>query len=157
MDVIRLNGRIIVDNFYKKFEAMYPFLNPALFYPTAIGGGEVDTTSTIANARARSIRQDIIGYSPTQGAEIDITPDTLISTLQAEIEKQFGIRCHINCRIQEKGLFGLFKGDYSWQALDNTPYKNMTLGEANAQLQKNGAQEVSHFRTSGKNLGKQFL
>ena len=77
---------------------MYPFLNPALFYPTAIGGGEVDTTSTIANARARSMRQDIIGYSPTQGAEIDITPDTLISTLQSEIEKQFGIRCHINCR-----------------------------------------------------------
>jgi hypothetical protein len=157
MDVIRLNGRITVDNFYKKFEAMYPFLNPALFYPETIGGGEVDTSSTIANARARSLRQDIVGYSSTLGAEIDITPDTLISTLQSEIEKQFGICCYINCRIQAKGLFGLFKGDYQWQALDNTPCKNMTLGEANAHLQKNGAQEVSRFRTNGKDLGKQFL
>ena len=60
MSNLKLNGRLIVDNFYKKFEALYPCLNPALFYPKVIGGGEVDTASTIANARAKGfIRKNI--------------------------------------------------------------------------------------------------
>ncbi len=30
---LKISGRTKVDSFYKKFENMYPYLNPALFYP----------------------------------------------------------------------------------------------------------------------------
>jgi hypothetical protein len=33
----------------------------------------------------------------------------------------------------------------------------MTLAEANAQLEKDGAQKVTEIRTKGKNLGTQYL
>lgn len=157
MAQLKVNGRLIVDNFYKKFESLYPFLNPALFYPKEIGGGEADTSSTIANARARSVRQDKKGYTATGEAEINVTPETKIKTFQKEIEKYFLVNCYIQCRPAEKKLFGLGKTDYKWTAIGSTKYADMTLGEANNQLEKDGAQKVTEIRTKGKNLGDKYL
>jgi hypothetical protein len=157
MAELKINGRLIVDNFYKKFEAIYPYLNPALFYPKEIGGGEVDTSSTIANARARSVRQDKKGYTATGESEVNITSDTPLKKFQEEIEKNFLVKCYINCRPAEKKLFGLGKTEHKWVAIGNSKYANMTLGEANAQLEKDGAQKVTQVRTKGNNLGDKFL
>ena len=157
MSNLKLNGRLIVDNFYKKFEALYPCLNPALFYPKVIGGGEVDTASTIANARARSIRQDKKGYTSTGESEISITPDTKIKDFQKEINKHFLVECFVQCRPAEKKLLGLGKTEYKWTAIGNTKYADMTLGDANAKLEKDGAQKVTEIRTKGNNLGNKYL
>jgi len=157
MSVLKVNGRLIVDNFYKKFETLYPYLNPALFYPDAIGGGEVDTSSTIANARGRSVRQDKNGYSTSGEIEVNITPDTEVRVFQKEMEKQFSVKCYVQCRPAEKKLFGLGKTTFKWTAIGNTKYGNMTLGKANAELQKDGAQKVTGVRTKGNNLGDKYL
>jgi len=157
MTELKINGRLIVDNFYKKFEALYPFLNPALFYPESIGGGEVDTSSTIANARARSIRQDKKGYTPSGEAEINITAKMKVKLFQKEMEKHFSVKCYIQCRPAEKKLLGLGKTEYKWTAIGNTKYADMTLGEANSQLEKDGAQKVTEIRTKGNNLGNKYL
>lgn len=154
---LKVNGRLIVDNFYKKFEALYPYLNPALFYPKAIGGGEVDTKSTIANARGRSNRQDKKGYTSTGEAEINITDNTKIKDFQKEITKHFLVDCYVQCRPAEKKLLGLGKSEYKWTAIGSTKYADMTLGEANAQLEKDGAQKVTAIRTKGNNLGNKYL
>jgi hypothetical protein len=154
---LKVNGRLIVDNFYKKFEALYPYLNPALFYPKSIGGGEVDTASTIANARARSIRQDKVGYTSTGEAEVNISNETKIKDFQKEIKKHFLVECCVNCRPAEKKFLGLGKTEYKWKAIGTTKYADMTLAEANAQLEKDGAQKVNEIRTKGKNLGTQYL
>jgi hypothetical protein len=148
MNQLKVSGRLIVDNFYKKFEALYPYLNPALFYPDAIGGGEVDTAATIANARARSVRQDLKGYTPTGEAEVSVTPQTTIREFQEAIEKHFGVRCIMQCRPGP---------EYKWKAINGTRYKDMTLGEANLQLERDKAQPVGAVRTKGKNLGSQYL
>ena len=96
MAELKINGRLIVDNFYKKFEAIYPYLNPALFYPKEIGGGEVDTSSTLANARGRSLRQDINGYTSTGQAEINVIGEMKIKDFQTEFENLFKVKCAIN-------------------------------------------------------------
>jgi hypothetical protein len=157
MAQLKVNGRLIVDNFYKKFEALYPYLNPALFYPKDIGGGEVDTSSTIANARARSVRQDKKGYTATGETEVSVTPDTPLEKFQEEMQKNFLVKCNINCRPAEKKLFGLGKTEYKWTAIGNTKYSNLTLGEANSQLEKDGAQKVTEIRTKGNDLGDKYL
>lgn len=154
---LKVNGRLIVDNFYKKFEALYPYLNPAFFYPKAIGGGEVDTSLTIANARARSIRQDLKGYTSTDEADMDISPNTKIKDFQSEINKNFHIVCSVQCRLGEKKFLGLGKTEYKWTAIGNTKYASMTLGEANEQLKRDGAQPVTEIRTKGNNLGNRYL
>lgn len=148
MNQLKVNGRLKVDNFYKKFEALYPYLNPALFYPDAIGGGEVDTAATIANARARSIRQDLKGYTPSGEAEINISPGTTIRAFSKEMETKFCVRCVVQCRPAP---------DFKWTAIGNTKYKDMTLGAANAQLEKDKAQPVGMVRTKGTNLGTRYL
>lgn len=157
MAQLKVNGRLIVDNFYKKFEAMYPYLNPALFYPKEIGGGEVDTSSTIANARARSIRQDKKGYTATGESEINVSPDTTLKKFQDEMKKNFHVVCSINCRPAQKKLLGLGKPEYKWTAIGSTKYGSMTIGEANKQLEKDGAQKVTEVRTQGTNLGSRYL
>jgi hypothetical protein len=157
MDKLNVNGRLIVDNFYKKFEAIYPFLNPALFYPNEIGGGEVDTKSTIANARARSIRQDLKGYTKTGESEIVISSNISIKKFQTEIKKHFKVECFINCRLPKKKILGMGKKEYEWVAIGNTKYCEMTLGEANKALEKDGAEKVTETRTKGNNLGNKFL
>jgi hypothetical protein len=148
MTHLKVSGRLIVDNFYKKFEALYPYLNPALFYPDSIGGGEVDTAATIANARARSVRQDLKGYTATGEAEVSVTPQTTIREFRESIEKHFGVRCIMQCRPAP---------EFKWTAIGNTKYKDMTLGDANALLEKDKAQPVGAVRTKGKNLGSQYL
>ena len=157
MENLKVNGRLIVDNFYKKFEALYPYLNPAWFYPKDIGGGEVDTASTIANARGRSIRQDKNGYTPTGESEITINPNTKIKDFQNDIKKHFLVACSVNCRPPQKKFLGLGKPEYKWTAIGNTKYADLTLGEANAQLEKDGAQKVTEIRTKGNNLGSKYL
>ena len=157
MSTLKVNGRLIVDNFYKKFEKMYPYLNPALFYPKEIGGGEVDTSSTIANARGRSLRQDINGYSSSGQAEINIMDDMKVKLFQKEMEEHFKIKCNINCRMPEKKFFGLGKTEFKWTAVSSTDFSEMTLGEANEALKKIGAEEVTKIRTEGKNLGDKYL
>jgi hypothetical protein len=157
MSQIKVNGRLIVDNFYKKFENLYPYLNPALFYPKEIGGGEVDTSSTIANARARSIRQDKHGYTSTGEAELNVSPDTPLKKFQEDMERIFKVRCSINCRPGEKKMLGLGKTEYKWTAVGNTKYASLTIGEANKQLEKDGAQKVTEVRTKGTNLGSNYL
>lgn len=157
MAELKVSGRLIVDNFYKKFETLYPYLNPALFYPKDIGGGEVDTTSTIANARARSIRQDKKGYTPTGEAEISVNPLLKVSTFQKEIEKHFSVKCVMQCRAPQKTFFGLGKTEYKWTAINSTKYADMTLAEANKQLEKDGAEKVTEVRTKGNDLGSKYL
>lgn len=157
MSNLKVNGRLIVDNFYKKFEKLYPYLNPALFYPKAIGGGEVDTSSTIANARARSIRQDKKGYTSTGEAEININEDTKIKDFQNEIKEHFSVECYVQCRLAEKKYFGLGRSEYKWTVIRNTKYAEMTLGEANSHLEKDGAQKVTETRTKGNDLGDKYL
>jgi hypothetical protein len=51
----------------------------------------------------------------------------------------------------------LGKTEYKWKAIGTTKYADMTLAEANAQLEKDGAQKVNEIRTKGKNLGTQYL
>lgn len=157
MSELKVNGRLIVDNFYKKFEAMYPYLNPALFYPNEVGGGEVDTKATIANARARAIRQDIHGYTATGEADIDVSDKVKIKTFQAAFEEHFKVKCFVNCRMPHKTLLGFGKTEYKWTAIGTTDFAEMTLGEANAALEKIGAQKVLETRTTGNDLGDKFL
>lgn len=156
MENLKVNGRLKVDSFYKKFEAIYPYLNPALFYPSSIGGGEVDTSSTIANARARSVRQDLKGYTSTGSAEISVTPETKIKDFQSAIEKHFLVKCYVQCRPPKKNVDS-GKITYGWQATGNTKYAGMTLGAANELLKKDGAQKVTQTRTKGNNLGDKYL
>ena len=157
MAELKISGRLIVDNFYKKFEALYPYLNPALFYPNEIGGGEVDTKSTIANARARAIRQDKTGYTATGEVGINLSPSTSLKVFQTEMQKHFKVTCNINCRLAEKKIFGIGKKSFKWTAIGGTKYNGMTLGAANAALEKDGAQKVTEVRTKGKNLGDKYL
>lgn len=157
MSQLKVNGRLIVDNFYKKFEAIYPYLNPALFYPSSIGGGEVDTSSTIANARARSVRQDKKGYTSSGEAEINITPDTKLKKFQQDMKKNFFVECYIQCRLADNKPQDAGKKVYKWNAIGNTKYAEMTLGEANAQLEKDGAEKVTAVRTKGNDLGNKYL
>lgn len=157
MAELKINGRLIVDNFYKKFEAIYPYLNPALFYPKEIGGGEVDTSSTLANARGRSLRQDINGYTSTGQAEINVIGEMRIKDFQTEFENLFKVKCAINCRMPNKKFFGLGKTEFKWAAVVNTEFGKMNLHEANAALENHGAQKVTEVRTKGNNLGDKFL
>ena len=157
MSDLKVNGRLIVDNFYKKFEAMYPYLNPALFYPSEIGGGEVNTGDTIANARARATRQDLVGYTATGEFELDVSEKIKIKSFQADFETHFKIKCYLNCRMPHKTLLGFGKTEYKWTAVGSTDFAEMTLGEANAALEKIGAQKVSDTRTKGNDLGDKFL
>mgnify|MGYP006118178965 CR=1 FL=1 len=148
---LKISGRTKVDSFYKKFENMYPYLNPALFYPKDIGGGEVNTASTIANARGKALRQDLNGYTPSGESNINVVPSMSLTKFQNEITKSFHIVCSVNCRIADE------KGKVSWKAIGSTKYGKMTIGDANAALQKDNAEKVTEERTKGTNTGSTYL
>jgi hypothetical protein len=146
MSNLKVSGSLIVDKFYKKYEAVYPYLNPALFYPQSIGGREVDTSATIGKARGRSGSQNRKGYTATGAADISVTPNTTIKQFKVVLEKHFSVVCVLHSRPAP---------EFKWTAVGAAKYKDMTLGEANSQSEKNRAQQVGAVRTKGRNLWRQ--
>ena len=123
MSDIKINGRIKIKSFQTDFIKHYPYLVPTLINKEKT---RLDNDYTIAKANTVVNGE----YSPIKVNELSINGNLHVGTLEDRFQSNFGIPCEVIFR--KGGKHYVTKGKYD----------NMSISEANAALQKEGAEKI---------------
>lgn len=123
MSDIVINGRIKIKSFQADFIKRFPYLVPTLVDKK---GTRLDNDYTIAHANSTVHGE----YKPIKVDDFSINGNLFIGTLEDRFEENFGIPCEIVYRLN--GRHYTTKGKYD----------KMSISEANANLEKVGAEKI---------------